>query len=158
MRLDVRCGRDVSVAERRRGALRSGLVTGLSLAIMSATAAAVGAVLAQKFGRTERTDGFLAAYGVYLVLVIAAQAFRMAVVPELTRAAAAGRLAAETRAYLTSFLALAVAASVLVVVFRNPLADAITGSLPHASAHLAARALPFLVPAAFAQVLAAIAA
>jgi len=49
-------------------------------------------LLAHRFGRTAATDGFLAAYGVYLVLILAAQAFRMVVVPELTRAAAAGKL------------------------------------------------------------------
>ncbi|MFN2468545.1 MAG: hypothetical protein ABR521_10515 [Gaiellaceae bacterium] len=142
---------------RRRSALRSGLFTGLSLAALSGTAAAVGALLAHKFGRTAETDGFLAAYGVYLVLVLAAQSFRVVVVPELTRAAAAGRLGSETRAYLIAFV---LASSVLGVVsglLRHPIADAITGSLPEESARVAAEALVYLVPAALVQLLAALA-
>jgi hypothetical protein len=143
---------------RPRSAVRSGLVTGLSLASISGTAAAVAAILAQKFGHTAETDGFFAAYGVYLVLVLAAQSFRLVVLPQLTRAAAAGRLGAETRAYMESFLVLAVVMSVVVGLLRHPIAGAITGSLPGRSAHIAAHALPFLVPAAFLQLFAAIAA
>jgi hypothetical protein len=142
----------------RRSAVRSGLVTGLSLLAISGTAAAVGAVLAQKFGRTAETDGFLAAYGVYLVLVLGAQSFRLVVLPELTRAAQESRLGMETRAYLVSFTALAVVASIAAVVLRHPLGDAITGSLPEESSRVAARALAYLVPAAFGQLLAALAA
>lgn len=113
-------------------------------------------MLAQKFGRTAETDGFLAAYGVYVVLVFAAQAFRLVVVPDLTRAAEADRLGAEIRAYAFAFLSLAVPVSVFVGVFSHPLGDLITGSLPPRSAHIAARALVVLVPAAFGQLLAAL--
>ena len=63
-----------------------------------------GAFLAHKFGRNARTDGFLAAYGVYLVLVLGAQAFRMVVVPDLTRAEAEDRLGGEFRAYVIAFV------------------------------------------------------
>ena len=114
-------------------------------------------MLAQRFGRDAETDGFLAAYAVYLLLVLAAQAARTVVLPDLTRAAAAGTLAAELRGYLAASLALALPASVLVAVFAGPLADAITGALPAEAAQAAASALPWLVPAAFAQLLAAVA-
>ncbi len=151
-------GRSPKSSPATRGsALRSGLATGLSLMTVSATAGAVGAILAQKFGRTAETDGFLAAYGVYLVLVLAAQSFRLVVVPDLTRAVAEGELGRETRGYLIAFVVLATAVSTLVVVFSHALGEAITGSLPPVSAHVAGRALAFLVPAAFAQLLAAIA-
>ncbi|HSL65192.1 MAG TPA: hypothetical protein VK874_11090 [Gaiellaceae bacterium] len=125
---------------------------------MSVAAAVVGLILAREFGRDAETDGFLAAYGVYLALVIAAQAFRMVVVPELTRAAAAGRLAGETGAYLVALLVVAVPASVVAIAAQGPLGDAITGSLPQRSATLAGDALVWLVPAAFGHVLAAVAA
>src|SRR5256714_8333004 len=141
---------------RTPSALRSGALTGLAQLVLALAAAGAGALLAQKFGRTAETDGFLAAYGVYLVLVLAAQAFRMVVVPDLTRAAAEGRLGEESRAYALSFLALAVPVSVLVAVFSGQLGDLITGSLPPRSAHVAGRALAILVPAAFAQLLAAL--
>src|SRR4051794_19095204 len=141
-----------------RSAVRSGLVTGLGQVMLSLSAAGAGALLAQKFGRTAQTDGFLAAYAVYSLLVLAAQAFRMVVVPDLTRAAVEGRLGGESRAYGIAFLALAVPTCVLVAVFAGPLGELVTGSLPQSSAHVAGRALEVLVPAAFVQLLAALAA
>ena len=74
---------------------------------LSLAAALAGAFLAHKFGRNLRTDGFMAAYGVYLVLVLGAQAFRLVIVPDLTRAAVDGRLVSEARAYALAFLAFA---------------------------------------------------
>src|SRR6202162_4980293 len=130
---------------RTPSALRSGLLTGLAQIVLAFAAAGAGALLAQKFGRSAETDGFLGAYGVYLVLVLAAQAFRMVVVPDLTRAAAEGKLGGESRAYALAFLALAVPVCVLVAVFSQPLGDLITGSLPPRSAHIAASALVVLV-------------
>jgi hypothetical protein len=138
--------------------VRSGALTALATVVVSAAAAAVGVILAQRFGRDAETDGFLAAYGVYLALVIAAPAFRMIVVPDLTRAAAAGRLGEETGGYLAAVLVVGVPLCVLAVVFQGPLGEAITGSLPDRSAAIAGDALAWLVPAAIAQLLAAVAA
>src|SRR5881227_1474838 len=104
---------------RTPSALRSGALTGLAQVVLALAAAGAGALLAQKFGRSAETDGFLAAYGVYLVLVLAAQAFRMVVVPDLTRAAAEGRLGSEFRAYALAFLAVAVPATILASVFSH---------------------------------------
>ena len=117
-----------------------------------------GAFLAHKFGRNRETDGFMAAYGVYLVLVLGAQAFRMVVVPDLTRAEAEGRLGSEFRAYALAFLAVAVPATILAVAFSHFWGELMTGRLPEESAAVAADALPWLVPAAFAQLIAALAA
>jgi len=125
---------------------------------LSLAAALAGAFLAHKFGRNKDTDGFMAAYGVYLVLVLGAQAFRMVVVPDLTRAEAEGRLGSEFRAYAVAFLAVAVPATVLTAAFSDFWGELITGRLPHQSAAVAAKALPWLIPAAFAQLLAALAA
>lgn len=142
----------------RRSALRSGAVIGLAQVVVSLAAAGAGALLAHKFGRNAETDGFLSAYAVYVVLVLAAQAFRMVVVPDLTRAAAAGRLGGECRSYALAYLCLAVPASILVGVFSSQIADLLTGNLPPRASHVAARALVILVPAAFGQLLAALAA
>jgi len=142
----------------RRSALRSGVLIGLAQVIVSLAAAGAGALLARKFGRNAETDGFLSAYAVYIVLVFAAQSFRMVVVPDLTRAATAGRLGGEIRSYAVAYLCLAVPASVLVGLLRHPIADLLTGSLPPRASHIAARALVVLVPAAFGQLLAALAA
>lgn len=136
--------------------MRSGLLTGVSTVTVSGAAAVAGVLLAHKFGRTEETDGFLAAYTIYLVFVIGAQAFRFVVVPDLTRAAADARLGAETGAYSLAFLALALPASAVVIAFEGPLGDAITGSLPPEAGSTAGSALVWLVPGAFAQLLAAL--
>jgi hypothetical protein len=143
---------------RRTSALRSGVLTGLAQVVAALAAAGAGALLAHKFGRNAETDGFLSAYAVYLVLVWAAQAFRMVVVPDLTRAAADGRLGGEARSFAVAYLALAVPVSVVVAVLSRPLGDVLTGSLPPRAAHVAARAVVVLVPAAFLQLLAALAA
>jgi O-antigen/teichoic acid export membrane protein len=125
---------------------------------LSLAAAVAGAFLAHKFGRDKETDGFLAAYGVYLVLVLGAQAFRMVVVPDLTRAEAEGRLGEEFRAYAIAFLAVAVPATVFAAVFSDFWGELVTGRLPEESAVVAADAMPWLIGAAFAQLLAALAA
>src|SRR6266511_3656713 len=143
---------------RGRSAVRSGTFTGLSYVMLALVAAVAGAFLAHKFGRNVRTDGFLAAYGVYLVLVLGAQAFRMVVVPDFTRAEAEGRLGPEFRGYLVSFLAVAVPATALAAAFPDFWGELITGRLPEESAKVAGDALPWLIPAAFAQLLAALAA
>jgi len=56
----------------RRAPLVRGLATGVSIAVVNGAGAAGGIVLAQKFGRSARTDGFLAAYAVYLVFMLVA--------------------------------------------------------------------------------------
>jgi peptidoglycan biosynthesis protein MviN/MurJ (putative lipid II flippase) len=141
-----------------RSAVRSGVATGLSFLMLSGSGALAGVYLAHKFGRNERTDGFLAAYGVYLVLVLGAQAFRMVVVPDLTRAEEEGRLREEFRAYVIAFVVLAVPVSAAVIAFHGFFGELITGRLPHSSAVIAGSALEWLVPAAFAQLLASLAA
>ena len=140
----------------RRSALRSGVATGASILTVSGAAAVAGAYLAHKFGRDELTDGFLAAYGVYLVIVLAAQAFRLVIVPDLTRASADERLPAEFASYASALLAIAVPACVLTIVLANPFGELLTGTLPPEAAAIASRAVVWLVPAAFAQTLAAL--
>src|SRR3954451_17911221 len=142
----------------RRSALRSGLLTGLAQVALSLAAAGAGALLAQKFGRSAETDGFLSAYAVYTRLVLAGQGFRMVVVPDLTRGVTGGGLGGESGAFALAFLVLPVPVSVLVVLFAEPLGELVTGSLPEISAHVASRACEIVVSAAFLQLLAALAA
>ena len=142
---------------RGRSALRSGFLTGLSYLALSGAGALAGVYLAHKFGRNDETDGFMAAYGVYLVLVLGAQAFRMVVVPDLTRAEAEGRLDAELLAYAVAFLCVAVPATVAVALFPGFFGELITGRLPESSARIAGDALSWLVPAAFLHLLVALA-
>ncbi len=141
---------------RGQSAVRSGLVTSLSYVTLSVAGAVAGVYLAHKFGRNDETDGFMAAYGVYLVLVFGAQAFRMVIVPDLTRAAAEGRLGGEFGGYAAAIMVVAVPASIAVAAFPGFFGEVITGRLPHSSAEIAGRALTWIVPAAFLQLLAAL--
>ena len=81
------------------GSLGSGAITAAALAVQTGLAAVVGIVLAREFGRGPETDGFFAAYGVFAVLVLAATAIRLTVLPCSLRARAARRLGAEATAY-----------------------------------------------------------
>jgi len=140
----------------RASALRSGVATGASTLAVSGAAAVAGAYLAHKFGRDARTDGFLAAYGVYLVIVLAAQAFRLVIVPDLTRASADERLPAEFVSYASALLTIALPTTLLTIVLAHPFGDLLTGNLPPDASSIASRAIVWLVPAAFAQMLAAL--
>src|SRR2546423_5183921 len=80
-------GATESMPATRKSAVRSGVATGLSSLAVAGSAAGAGVLLAHFFGRNERTDGLFVAYGVYLVLAIAAQSFRTVVLPRLTREA-----------------------------------------------------------------------
>ena len=97
----------------RLGSLGSGAVTALALAVQQGLAAVVGVVIAHEFGRGAETDGFFAAYGVFIVLALAATASRAVLLPPLARARAEHRLGSETTAYA---LALALVALPLLVV------------------------------------------
>lgn len=137
-------------------AMRSGVLTGVAQLALAASAAGAGALLAQKFGRTASTDGFLAAYQVYVVVTVAAQSFRIFVVPDLTRAATAGTLGVALRGYVVAVALLGIPAALLVAFFAMPIGDALTGTLPVVSAREASRAVVWLVPAAFVQLIAAL--
>jgi hypothetical protein len=138
----------------RKSAVRSGALTALSSLAVAGSAAGAGVLLAHFFGRNERTDGLFVAYGVYLVLAIAAQSFRTVVLPALTRAEAA--LGAEMRAHLVALGGAGVVAVVAAVALAGPLGRALTAH--PASAHVASRVLPWLVAAGFLQLVAALAA
>ena len=68
------------------GSLVTGAVTAVGIAVQTGLAAVVGIVIARKLGRTAETDGFFAAYGVFIVLALAATAVRVTVLPPLARA------------------------------------------------------------------------
>ncbi len=137
-------------------ARRSALVTGLSTAAVSGSAAVAGAILARKFGHGVKTDGFFAAYGLYLALVLVAQALRVVVLPPFARARAAGRLGAEVGAWAAA-LALPVVPVVLVAALApHWTAGLLTGG--GGAQAQAAELLPWLVPAAGAQIFAGVAA
>jgi hypothetical protein len=140
------------------GSLRGGALTAGSALVVSGVAAVVGVVIAREFGRTDETDGLLAAYGVFIVIAIAAQAIRVAVLPQLARAWDDGRLAGEIAGYA---LALAVFAVPLVLgaeLGADRLAALLTGDESEVARDTAADALRWIVPAAAAYLFAGLAA
>jgi putative peptidoglycan lipid II flippase len=137
---------------------KSAVATAASTLVMGAAAATAGILWARKFGRGAETDGFLAAYGLYLVFALAAQTLRVGLVPGLTRAARQARLFHEARSYAYALLAVGVPISIVVGLAAHPLAELLTGGLPHLAAKTAGGALVWLVPAGFVQILAALAA
>jgi hypothetical protein len=126
--------------------------------LVSGIAAAIGILIAREFGRTDETDGFLAAYGVFVVLAIAAQAIRLVVLPPLARARDEQRLAGELAALA---LALAVFALPLLLVTwlgADFVAGLLTGDESELARDTAAEALPWVVAAAAGHLFAALAA
>jgi hypothetical protein len=138
----------------RRTTFSSGLLTGLSTLAVTGSAAASGVVLAQEFGRGDRTDGFFLAYAVYLVLTLAAASFRIVALPALTVAEVEGRLPDELGRQAVALALVAVPAVVLGAALAHPLGDAVA-SREAASAAFAS-GLPWMVAAGALQLYAAL--
>ena len=145
----LRAGLAQGTPPRRRSALRSGVLTAFSQVAVSGSAALIGVLLAREVGRGAETDGFFAAYGVYLVLTLAASALRVVVLPTLARARDDGRLAAETLAYAASTVPVVAPALAAALVAGEWVAAPLTGD--DAARSTAAETLAWLVPAAVAQ-------
>lgn len=145
-------------ARAPRSTLASGLLTALSLTVVTGLSAAVGVVIAREFGRGAETDGFFAAYGVFLVLVLAASALRVAVLPQLARARGEGAFGSVLASYALAIFIVALPALALGVLASDWTAGQLTGGLPESARTAAGDALVFLVPAAVAHLFAALAA
>jgi putative peptidoglycan lipid II flippase len=140
------------------GSLATGAVTALALAVQSGLAAVVGVIIAREFGRSAETDGFFAAYGVFVVLVLAATAIRLVVLPPLGRSRVERRLGQETAAWALALALLAIPILVLGVAIARPAAALLTGFGPDAARDAAESVLPLMVLAAVAQLYAGLAA
>jgi hypothetical protein len=138
----------------RRSAARSGLLTGISTAAVSASAALAGAILSRKFGHGVKTDGFFAAYAVYVAVILVASALRVVVLPEFARARAAGALGRETGSWAAALALPLVPLCVVAIAAPHWVAGLLTSS--PAAQTSAAQLLPWLVPAAAAQVYAGV--
>jgi O-antigen/teichoic acid export membrane protein len=133
------------------GSLATGAVTALAIAVQTGLAAVVGVVIARELGRTAETDGFFAAYGVFIVFALAANAFRVTLLPRLARARDARRLSAETAGYAVAMATVALPALVVAILAARPIADVLTGSGPTEALDAAAEALPWMVVAGIGQ-------
>gem|GEM_PF-637281 len=140
-----------SPASTGLGSLATGAVTALAIAVQTGLAAVVGVVIARELGRTAETDGFFAAYGVFIVLALAANALRVTLLPRLARARDAHRLSSETAAYAFAIGVVAVPALVVGIALARPIADVLTGSGPQEALDAAAEALPWMLVAGTGQ-------
>jgi hypothetical protein len=125
----------VELSKGNPSALSSGAVTALSTAAINAASAAAAILLSHRFGRTGQTDGFLIAYSLYLVLTLAASAFRVVTLPPLTRARAEGRFAEELGGFAAALAAVALPVLAVAVVVGATLSgstrvDAFAQGLP----------------------------
>ena len=137
---------------------RSGLQTALSLAAVTGLSAVVGVVIAREFGRGAQTDGFFAAYGLFVVIVLVATGLRTVALPSLARAQAEGRLADETVGWALTLGVLGAPAAALGLLAPDWTAGLLTGDLPGTAQDAAAEVLPWMLGAAVCQLYAALAA
>jgi len=140
------------------GSLWSGALTATSMLLVAGVAAVIGVVIAREFGSTDETDGFLAAYGMFAVIVIAAQAIRLTVLPQLARARQEQRLAGELAGFSLALGVFAVPLLLATLVGADQLATVLTGSGPELAQDTAGEALVWMGPAAVAHLFAALAA
>lgn len=142
---------DESSRSPGRGAVGSGILTGLSTVAVSGAAAALAIILSRKFGHGVKTDGFFVAYQVYLAVVIVASVVRVVALPRFVRAASDRRLGAELGVWVAALAAPLTALVAVSIVWSHGLAGILT-SEPQ-SRRYAAELLPWVVASAAAQVL-----
>jgi hypothetical protein len=132
-------------------------VTSASMLLVSGVAALIGVVIAREFGRTDETDGLLAAYGVFVVIVIAGQAIRVTVLPQLARARAETRLAGELAGFAVALSVFALPLLLVTLLASSRFADVLTGDGSELAQETCADSLRWIVPAAVAHLFAALA-
>jgi O-antigen/teichoic acid export membrane protein len=130
--------------------VRSGLLTGISTAAVSGSAAVLGLILARKFGHGVKTDGFFAAYGIYLGLVLVAGSLRVIVLPRFVAARAARRLPAEVGTWVAALAVPLAIVTVVAVAWPHAVATILTSNPD--TQDQAARLLPWVVGSAVAQI------
>jgi O-antigen/teichoic acid export membrane protein len=145
-------------AAARRNALGRGILTGLSTAIVGAAAAGVALLIARRIGRGAVTDGFFAAYSLYLVLVLIAATLRVVALPSFARARMAGRLDEELASYAAVVAIVGIPLVLVSTLLPDVVARAVAGDLTDVGRRETADALVWLVPSAVAQLLGAVAA
>src|SRR5262249_33671651 len=140
------------------GSLGRGVLTAASLLVVAGVSGLAGVVIAHEIGRTDETDGFFAAYGGFVVIALAAQAIRIAILPELARAREGRKLAAEVAGFATALVVVSVPLLLVAEIAARPLAVVLTGNGSEAARDAATETLRWVVPAALAQLFAGLAA
>jgi O-antigen/teichoic acid export membrane protein len=126
-------------------------LTGISTAAVSGSAAVLGVILSRKFGLGVKTDGFFAAYGVYLALVLVASSLRVIVLPRFVEARTARRLGREVGTWAAGLAPVLLAIVLAAIVWPDGIVHLLSSS-PSARDQAAAL-LPWIVASAAAQIL-----
>jgi O-antigen/teichoic acid export membrane protein len=145
-------------AQSGLGSLATGAVTALGIAVQTGLAAVVGVIIARELGHGGETDGFFAAYGVFIVLALAANAIRVTLLSSFARARAERRLSAEVAVSVILLSLVAAPLLVVAIVAADPVAGVLTGQGSGLARTTAANLLPWMVAAGVCQVYAGVAA
>lgn len=140
------------------GSLAGAALTAISTLVVTGFAAVVGIIIAREFGRTEETDGFFAAYGVFIVIVLASQSIRIAVLPALARAQERMRLAGTVAGFAVALVVVALPLLVAFEVATEPFARLLTGGGSDVATDACVEALRWMIPAAVTHLFAGLAA
>ena len=140
------------------GSLGTGAMTAVALAVQTGLAAVVGVIVARDFGRTAETDGFFAAYSVFVVVLLAANAIRVVVLPSLARARGERRLGAEVAAYSLTLGTFALPLLAVGFAAARQLSWLLTGNGADVARAAATDVLPWMLVAAVLQLFAGLAA
>jgi peptidoglycan biosynthesis protein MviN/MurJ (putative lipid II flippase) len=144
-------GSDAAAPGRRIAG--SALITSATVIATMALGAVLAVLIVLQFGKTPRTDGLLAAYGVYGLLLTLAQSARASVAARLVEGSS---VFANLDRFLAGALVMALAAAVPLVLLGQPVAELLTGDLPAEAASTARTALAILWVAAAAHLAAAL--
>jgi O-antigen/teichoic acid export membrane protein len=117
---------------------------------VSGSAAVLGIILSRKFGHGVKTDGFFAAYGIYLALVLVASSLRVIVLPRFVAARTRGRLGQEVATWALALTPPLAVVTVLSIAWPHGIAAALTSS--SSARDQAAVLLPWIVPSAVLQI------
>lgn len=124
-------------------------MTGAALAAVALGSAAQVALYLHHFGVSHRTDGFIAGFAVYSLIVVVAQILRTTAVPLLS----GGRPRLDPGAFAWAMVALAFCVVLVGVLLAGVLARAVAGSTGPAGREVAAASLRVMAPAAALQLL-----
>jgi hypothetical protein len=126
-------------------------MTGAALAAVALGSATQVALYLKHFGVSHRTDGFIAAFAVYSLIVVLAQILRTTAVPLLS-----GRQPRlDGIAFGWAIVLIALVATFVCEAAATPLANVLAGSTGPAGRHVAQESLRVMAPAAGLQLIAA---
>jgi peptidoglycan biosynthesis protein MviN/MurJ (putative lipid II flippase) len=135
--------------------VRSALATSATVVLTMGLGAVLAILIVLEFGKEARTDGLLAAYGVYGLLIAFAQSLRSTVVSRLVEGPS---LFENLDRFLAAAFVVVGLAALPLLVFGPAVADLLTGDLPAEASDTARAGLAWFWLAAGAHLTAALAA